>query len=240
MKKLFLIIVLLSAIKCFAQEKIKGIGKFKINESTRTQVDSILAGDLGQQFPDTFDKNENNFLSIHESKWAILTPDSTPDYAHPYYNYEKVNLLPLHCSMATVYFIKSYSIANIQFESVYLTFRKDTLVGFVSDYSEEITDAMKLKYGNIQPTMKTTLINCQNKIGNKFTKDETEIIYSWKNGSIEAKSYFKQYGCNGSFLTYFSVKDNAKLSTLQKCSNDAYLKIKGKLDTQKKKSLKDF
>ncbi len=126
MKLLSILALLQITLAVSAQNKVEGIGPFKINKTTVAQLPQI-AQDLGVKFeevlPDTAEAIQSGKVGQRVSEGSF-------------------------CSDAKVYTARSITLAGVDFKNVYLTFYKGSLISFRSFGTPEIEQALTEKYGS--------------------------------------------------------------------------------------------
>jgi hypothetical protein len=147
---IFLSIIFLYATT-FGQDKIEGIGKFKLKKTTTAYLDTLVKEkDFDRETIHSFE--EYFSLRSRTNKLAEIFPDTVKTYNSPSYSH--------YCADARVFYIPKIEIAGIVLTDTYLTFYKDTLVDINTDYSSQITEAFGLKYGEPQIETKDKEVKC--------------------------------------------------------------------------------
>jgi hypothetical protein len=123
-------------------QKVEGIGKFKINQTTISVISELELERKTKQ--SELKENPDYSPSIDEQGVYWLKPDTTltSEYSDDFYG--------SYCKESKTYFMKKYSISDINLEDVYLTFLKDTLIEVRADILSEydkVQEVVKLKYG---------------------------------------------------------------------------------------------
>ncbi len=128
-----------------------------------------------------------NFFLRHSKKSDIITISYCPDVSE--------------------YYVSNYEVAGIVLKHINLKYYKNKLIELKCDFSKEIEDAMKVKYG--APTITTS--NDTSKCVYNLTGVSRDMVakkfYSkWNNDNITANSYIGEYfdsNCNKKYLSYF-------------------------------------
>jgi hypothetical protein len=157
------------------QCNIKGVGSFKIGETTTALVDSI-GENLGIKVPIV--RTTNDIIKADKAlPWKgqdrlyELKPDTSAGVTYSRGSY---------CNEVRVFDLSQYTVAGIKLHDISLKFYRDTLFDFTCSYSSELEEAMDSKYGQAPTSIKKENNTCH-------TMDET-TTKSWVNGDIEAQS----------------------------------------------------
>lgn len=226
-------------IIALSQNKIDGIGQFRVGKTVTSVLERIAA-----------DKNvkinqESTSMDRYLAEGAIykitkniclLSAPKEDEIEDPKYK---------HSTDVKVYFIDYLEISGVPFAKLYLSFYNDTLYSIHAEGSNEITDAMKVKYG--EPILKVTKkkVKCTSRISGNFEVEELAYDSQWESGipSIKVTSYTSAYynsKCEKNYFSFFSIENQA---IEKKLSNQEEKYLKDKELTQKaekKKPLSNF
>lgn len=202
MKRIFtLALILFITNNLFAQQKIEGIGKFKIGQTTPAIIKS-LAAEFSLDIRETNDVLEtmNSDYSDNPTKIIYISKEQNEDkiYQHSrYVDHPKVK----------VYYINRITIADMVLTDVYLEFYRDTLYSLECHGFEELDTALQIKYGNPKISSKTKPIQCTNAY-RSVTYEEKTYTKEWTNPSkkIRATSTISIYynsKCEKQYLSMF-------------------------------------
>lgn len=217
MIRIFVIVFLLST-PVMGQDisKLNGIGDFKINQTHFDSVESLVNGEFFALYNHQTAQYAGSFLTTSKLPGAkvilleVLKPESPEDQQRHgiTFPYAFVDGYRHLC-------INHYDIGDVAIRSVQLLFKNDTLIRFHSDFTNEIAEAFRLKYGEDGIRKTTNKVICRYKLtGNTEELEESIISGEWTNGPI--KSY---YGvstgyddkCNKEYLTWFYIEDSEKV-----------------------------
>ncbi|GAB4018843.1 hypothetical protein GCM10028808_54740 [Spirosoma migulaei] len=164
-----LLVTLSTGTPAFSQDKIEGIGRFKIGKASRSLVQAI-ATETGMPIEtvDSAIKTEKSTQSqIVEIKSNLIT--------------SKVSHTPLHapvCEHVRVFYINNFREAGIELKSVYLFFKDDILIKFTCYATSQLNSAMELSYGQPEVTITKLYSDCD--------LDAKSFLLTWANGGITA------------------------------------------------------
>lgn len=224
-----ILLVIFLVQECQGQDKIEGVGIFKINTTTSEVVKQLA------------NERRVNIKNLEKDIYDIK-----PDQIFQLIG-NQASSLPLYssvCPRTQVYLIASYEVAGIALKDVYLTFYDNLLVKFQCDGTRELTEALKTKYGDPKTKLEEAEIKCRYTYsGNEVINKETRIEHTWTNGEIRAWEYIaKIYGrdCKPLYVHTFKVSADSRENEADKCNRDARMSLKRQDDSLKRKSLKDF
>lgn len=231
MKKnlLLLIVFILVQSKLLAQNRIYGIGPFKIKRTDIAIIDS-LSQELGE-----FERVDNTVRTYSVDHYECIF-DSLDVYSSP----QGASA----CKSIRTFFIKKLEISGVSFESLYLVFKDGILREFKSDYSNDIQEALSIKYG--PPKIKTSSkpVTCLYKLtGNKSQLEETAVYYEWISNYVQINAgYSKFYNdkCEELHTSWFSVDTKEFYKEKEACESAAERKMEQNKMNEKAKSLKNF
>lgn len=217
MNRTFLFLLLFFSTALFGQNKIEGIGQFKLKKTSIAFLDSLA--------------KEKYF-----DKFVEISPDTADKYnSSPYAHL---------CKDARVFYIPEIKISEIKMKEMYLTFYKDTLISINTDWSEEIVEALELKYGSGELKKKDKEVKCTlNSTGETVTYTETMFYQYWENGNIKCTAALGDYhdsNCEKQTLSYIEISVENKMSKIIDCDNKEKRRISNKINSEKKKQLDDF
>lgn len=241
-KPLLTPIFVLLALYSFAQDKIEGVGKFKVKKTT-TSIMKDIATELGTKiqivtnYDQYFDLTSPSSL-LKKQRVLEFKPD-TIDKAN-YYNTTLATLCPEY----QVFLITSYDIAGINLKNIRLTYFRDTLAAFHCDYSTQIKEALTLKYGASKDTATTKDVLCTfTYTGNQVTYKEVTSYNRWNNDDISATLYLHRYyddKCKEKFLSYFDVSVAKHILTKSSCDEEMRKNAAEQMKKVKKDKYSDF
>lgn len=237
--KQLLLLIFLAPISSFCQSKIDGIGPFRIGRTTIDIIDQIVkeknvkvkqsSSGLDTYAPEGYllKKTKNIFILIDPKLGEIKHPELR------------------HDPNVKIYFIDYFEISGISISKLFLSFYKDTLYSVYADGSNELTEAMTLKYGQPKIESKVSKVKCSNRIAGEFEVEEKNYTSEWTTGidSIKATSYSSIYyndKCEKRFLSFFSIENNKLSERIRINEQDFEAKKEIENLKEKKKSLSDF
>jgi len=213
-------------------EKFTGVGIFKIGTDTSILIN--YASTHVQYIRDCDDYENYDYVKVaNMSQLVRLKTNSDPT--------RQIWDLSL-CPDVSEYFLTAYEVAGITIKNIRLKYFKNKLVDFDSDASMEITDALKLKYGQPKLTVTQTTYNCLYKLTG-LTKPLIAKTYQeeWVNNTISATSLlWETYDdhcekqINRSFHYYITNQQ------LKQCEDSYRVKSENNTKKQQIKNLKDF
>jgi hypothetical protein len=235
MKNSILPLLLMIASSLFAQNKIEGFGKFKIQKTTISYLDTIVKEQkLDKVKMTSFDDYMK--LRYKKDKIAEVFSDTINRYNSPPYAHS--------CPNARVFYIPKIAIADITFSDTYLTFFNEILVDIKTDYTSEIVEALELKYGKPAIDKKEKEVQCTLKLtGSNLTYTETMYYQKWENGEIECTAAIGDYRdskCEKKTLSYIIIGLSDKKKEIVECDIAVNERVENKQKNEKKKQLSDF
>ena len=233
LKILFLLLSVSTSLLC--QEKIEGIGKFKLKITTTAIINNLIEE---QGFNKTSIKSVRDLISLRNGKDLVaeVFPDTLQFYSSAINSH--------HCKNIRVFYIPKITIANIDIKNMYLTFSKDTLAEIMTDFSAEITDAFDLKYGKSKLDVRETVEDCKSTYSGTITNYTDKIYYQyWDNNDISCTAALGDYRnskCEKTTIAYINIvlKDFAENTRI--CDDLEKERLKIANNKLKKKELKDF
>lgn len=233
MKMAFTLLFLIPLIG-MSQEKIDGIGPFKINQTAVVSFTSIMSN-LNVKLKESdnlLDTYVTNYNQKKTEKVLLLKKNekqpSRSDPFAPEIIYEKV------------FFIDYYEVAGIPITKVYLYFWNDTLYKLTCESSPKLSEALGIKYGNPKVETKEKEVKCRSGFGAEYTEKETSIYSTWDGkGDIHALEINSKYfdsKCRAQYVTKLIVEDygNGEKITRFKLAEKAKMK---KVDSAQKKEI---
>lgn len=234
MKNILIITLFLSNIS-LGQDKIEGIGKFKIKKYTIDQLDTLVTDNY---FMRQTVSNSKSFFNLYNKSDILI--EIQPDTV-------EINMsiaYSLFCKKTRVFFIPKYSVAGIELKNTYLTFYNDTLTELQTDYTFDVINAIKLKYGEAKIDKKEKEISCELKLtGAKVNYTETMYYQYWYNGSIKCTAAIGDYRnskCEKKTISYITVNNEKNTDQINRCDEKEKQRLKNRLDDSKKRQLSDF
>lgn len=235
MTKTILPLLLLFSFAGFAQNKIEGIGKFKLKKTTTAFLDTLAKE---QDFDRTTMRNYSEYFKLRYKKGKIaeVFPDTVKSYDSPPYAHL--------CKDVRVFYLPKIKISDIDITEMYLTFYKDTLIDIHVDYKKEIVDALELKYGKPELDTKEKQVTCTLKLtGTDIKYTETMYYQKWENGNIKCTAAIGDYRdskCEKQILSYISINIENLSEKIRDCDDKESDRIKNKENNERKKQLNDF
>jgi len=204
MKKLICFILLINVYSfCLSQNKIDGIGIFKIGETKIKIINQILEDNKVEL---------ENYNNVKQARWLKYRMDFLVAELYPNITDNDLNpLLTCFCPDVKVFFIKDYKIAGIYLLNIHLRFYKNTLIEFYCDSNDELLQALTIKYGNPKRLDNWDKISGFTKIDN--------VNYSslyWNNDPIYA-SFNYEKNASGENNFYFIVRDTEYDKIIEDC-----------------------
>lgn len=223
------------SIGSVAQNKIEGIGKFKIQKTTTSSLDSIVK-ELDYDREKITSWDEYFKISSKENKIAEIFPDTVNKYGSLSYS--------TYCTTARVFYIPRFKVSGIELKNTYFTFYKDTLIKIKTDYSGDIIDAFETKYGKPVLDKSEKKVECTlTYTGTKVTYKETIYYQYWENENIKCTAAIGEYrssNCERKILSYISVGIEKLEDVVRECDRKEKDRLNENLNFEKKKKLADF
>ncbi len=131
MKKLFLIIWLILPLFCLSQNKISGIGLFKLGDTKKKILDSLVKV-TGIQISEI--DSEEYFTQISQSKLkGVLRCKNANNI--------------IRCPLVDDYLMHSFNLLDVELNEIGFRFYNDTLYEFVCLVTEDLRKLLNTKYG---------------------------------------------------------------------------------------------
>jgi hypothetical protein len=191
-------------------QKLEGIGKFKIGETTTDIIKDI-------------EKETSTTCSI---------TNAVELYNDLYDNNDKIEifevLLDTTCKETRIFYISKYKISNIELKNIFLVFNEDYLIEFRCDKNKDLDILFAKKYGRPYIYQK----DFSNLESNTLKYDEHIKRFLWKNLNIIAISFEKKqtFGeVNRDVISIFIIYDKLYRKVINDCDvfigNLEYIKI---------------
>lgn len=163
-KKLLLIYAFIFAYSIGISSEIKGIGPFKINETTPEQFIKIM--------------QENKIKEVASNK-SLNTFQ---------YNFKEIKgnvAYATSCPKAKVYNVSKIVISEIEVKNLIFTFYENKLIKIDFDFTDEIENVFLLKYGQPETKYKTDTTECSHYYtGNLEKHEKYSKTDNWENVDI--------------------------------------------------------
>jgi hypothetical protein len=209
--KLSLLVLLLYSLSLgstsFSQDKIEGIGRFKVGKATISLVQAIATETrVPVAIVDTSVKVDklakSQIVEIKSSAHAGRA--SIPSFSSSL------------CAHVRVFYLNNYREADIDLQSVYLYFADDVLVKFTCYATSKLNSALETKYGQPEANIVKLYSDCD--------YDAKSFILTWPNDSIVATlSLLVSYdsNCRKRVSQEFTMALKEKESQLEGCDGIA-------------------
>lgn len=237
MKSLAMLIIATFIFTCiFSQEKINGLGVFKIGQPISVVEDYARENKIKISTVDSY--SDYSKYSIKKEPYIIEIKKNTD----PKHKYDSPAEAP-ECEKSRVFIINGYSVADIQLKQLTLDFFNGSLYKIDANYDEKLVDALTVKYGEPETTKKVDSVTClYNLTGNRVTKTSNTFTKTWKNNQIvtyaSIGSYFNDK-CKENFLSYVIISDTIVSRQENECSLTA-MDLEDAKQKPKKENLKDL
>ena len=233
MKKL-LTILLLAPIFVNPQNKIDGIGQFKINKTTLKDIEQFADG-LKLEMKSSDQILDFSSEAGNTTKILYVAANSDDFLTSPY--------APILKNEKVIY-IDNLHIAGIIIQDVYMNFWNDTLYKIESNGSDELIEAIKLKYGNPVTTKKERLLQCRSGAGVLYNEKAVTYTSKWVGLSniqginVVGKNF--DLNCKAMFSSTFQVLNSSKDNKVRALASQYLTKKKNEDDKAKKSKLNDL
>ena len=213
------------------QSNIEGIGNFKIGK-TKIDIMKDLESEFGTQIETTsgdydlykMKGKKNSIFQIIPEQENSIPPSLCPDFKQ--------------------YYIPVYIIADMTITELKLNFYKDILSSIECDSSEELVEALELKYGKPESKIDKKSVSCFYKhTGNKVTLEEISIYSDWYNKDINAHNAvmsFYSSKCEPLFAKKLYIYDSNISKTIFQCDQDIRQRTDDSKKRERLKNLKGF
>jgi len=244
MKKLFLLLFLTVSISTIGQNKIEGVGKYKINKMTIVSLQNIINEnnfilDSIKSYNEYSKFKKDSYLSNLTSK-KVYIAEVFSDTIKKYNSPPNSSL----CKMRRVFYIPEMEISKIQLKDTYLTFYNDTLISVDIKYNDKITEAFTLKYGQPEIESNEETINCiENSNGKTIEKTEKMYYQNWENEDIKctaALGFYYNDKCEQTYLSYIMIYLKGKKEEIRACDKNELEQLTIRKNKRKKSQLEEF
>jgi hypothetical protein len=134
--------------------------------------------------------------------------------------------------------------SEVTLTEVYLVFYMDTLIKISSDGNLKLNDALTLKYGEPKTDIVETPKEYTLRNGNNITLTDQMLTKKWgTNPKISCYSLFSKYysgSIDPKYLSLFSLYYNQSLTYIDNENKKYEIRIKERIEQEKKNKLKDF
>lgn len=214
-----------------SQDKIEGIGKFKIGKSsiditnqiaTEFLTDIKLISNMSEQYK----SYRPSIVELETNR------DNSPD---------RPRRAP-HCEKLRGFYINKYKVADIEIESIYLTFKDDILIEFLTEKPRSILTPIAQKYGEAKTAIRYDSSYCWYD-GKKEVRTNVHYLSQWLNGDIHTtnvEAYIYDKECRRRPTIYFNVYSEKALKEANVCENQVKASFDKAREDAEKKKLKDF
>lgn len=226
-------------IHTYSQESLRGIGAFKVGETTTSAIIDFAKKEnikvkQSTSLMDTYGtyvsgkKTSKVYLLSKPGKDNII---SDPKYSdHP---------------LVKTYFIDYYEVSDVPIRKLYLKFYNDTLYDLECDFSKELREALTLKYGSGVDSVAKKSVKCRSRMAGDFEEEEASYYTKWLNGSngmisISCVGHYFNYKCEKKYLSYFFIKNSNVSKQVISEEVDKSEKEKAEQEKGKKSQLTDF
>lgn len=142
-----------------------------------------------------------------------------------------------------VYFISKIPVSGIKLEGVLLFFRQNILVKVECEKTDDLMNAMEIKFGKGLVETKTDTVKCLYKLtGNEIKQAEYTITTTWKGNDVEAYSYARAYfdeNCKGVAINKFYITSNSLFSKYTDEEIEAEKSVKAVIADRQKSATKE-
>lgn len=143
-----------------------------------------------------------------------------------------------------VYYLPSFTVADIKIREVILKFYDGVLAEIKSQSPGELPEMFEIKHGKPNVTTLVTPRTCLYRLtGNKVTYKDESFFGRWYNGDIEALSFlgkFRDSNCKEELVQSFSVTSTSKAKLIEASEKVALLAEKAKTRNELKRKLSDL
>ena len=237
MKKLLSLFIILPILgTSFSQEQnIEGIGLFKIGQ-TDISIIKQIADEMSTKILTCKSSLEFYELDSKIKYVAQVFPDTVKSYNSP----PGASV----CNEVKSFSIKGFFVSGIALKNLKLQFYNDTLYYISCDYTSEISEAMKLKYGSGKLEKKNNEIECKNTYSGVTRKvNETTIYETWENGKITVIGRILEFyssKCERQLTSLFSIYDRKIYLMVYNKEAEIKHRIDEAIKQKKKKDLEGF
>lgn len=235
-KVLFTAFVMLSLHSFSQDKKIEGLGIFKINSSNISIINDISEL-LNVQLKSSYSFTELYNMNMSRGNYVVQTHIDT----------NKTGDTPTGSCLwdqVKTFSVKGYSVSGIDLNDLILKFYHDTLFYISCDLTTNVSEALKLKYGQGVVESNEKDVVCTNySTGLKRNVKETSIYETWSNGDIQAISRvleFYSYKCERNIASGFSIYSKTINTMVYYKVDEIERKIRTNKNAIKKEKLEGF
>lgn len=222
------------SVASIGQDKIEGIGKFRLKSTTTEYLDTLAEE---KSLKRNSVGNLGDFFNIYKKDELVeLIPDTLKDY-----------LSPPHASLCKdvrVFYIPQMTVSTIVLKETFLTFYRDTLVAINTNWTNEIVEALELKYGKGHLDKKEKEVSCTSSLSESSTTyTETMYYQTWQNGDIKCTAALGNYRdskCEKKTMSYISISVEKVSIMIFDCDRQERSNLNDKKKIEKRKQLEDF
>jgi hypothetical protein len=238
MNKLLITLWILASINCsYGQEKIEGIGPFKIGRYTIKELERYadqnnrrikLSDNYMDEVSVGFGNSDKKIYELVVNKKDLTQSSSKSKLVEG----------------VRVFKIPAIKVSGIEVKKLILSFFKDTLYSLECDYSFDIAQAIETKYGKGVDEVKTKDVSCvYNLTGNQVTLKEEMFFSKWENENIDAcvaVGHFYDSNCKEQSKSFVYIQDTQKVEYVNTADEIAKEKLTEAQNIEKKKALSNF
>ncbi|MVM34206.1 hypothetical protein GO755_29515 [Spirosoma sp. HMF4905] len=232
MKNIFTVILFSLSFYALGQDKIEGIGPFKIGQSNIKIIENI-ASELNIK---VIRSNKSSDLDYPHSKSLIVEIETNLE------NAKGISEKASHCPFVIVYYISKYQVSGIELQSLFLTFRDEVLIKLETEWYFEIAKAIETKYGPGFKETRRIESDCPTSDNNSSYIGVQRLV-TWRNNDILAATYTSvvyDKACHINTSRGFFIEQPSKAIGLNLCERQGWLKAEAIKTKKEKESLKDF
>jgi len=215
--------------KTVFSQKIEGIGRFKVNKTNISIVDSLKKEGYEYKICQGLIK------CLLESGKIILERVDEVKPENDRFNDVDLAKFKNH----RIIKIGELKISEINIKNIVMDFYNDILISItVHEYSNDFTEALKLKYGNPKIDRIKKNITCSSSFAGSYNLEENSFTSIYRDDSIGVYDYLSVYyndKCKKQYFQVFKIYDKEKLKIVENFEKD----IREKLDKEKKKKQKE-
>lgn len=177
--KYVLPLLMLACLPVWAQDRIEGIGPFRIGKTKidiTTSIAKELTGRIEQIKYGVYVDDQEMYLG--KARINELVQSDRPDLVPPRY--------VSFCPGVRVFRINRYIVADMELRSIYLVFKDETLIRIECQGGLDLNEALEIKYGDASFVTTTDTTKCYSRIAGERPLIEKRQNRSWANGDIMA------------------------------------------------------
>lgn len=231
-----------------AQEKLSGIGQFKIGSSKKLLQEYIQKNSLTYENDDFKEAIRNNDYDLAKKisqfedsfdKQRIRTYEIDSSVSDPFSEQD------LYCKDVSIYMINFLKIGDLQVRAIKLKYYQDSLYSIESRFNIDLNDALTLKYGKPKLEEKLKTIYCIYKLTGIKEPHEEKVYYStWPSPmGVKSQSVLMVYfddKCKKGYLQTFSIINSGKAKIVENYSKDGKERLVKLIDGRKLNSLREL